>query len=60
MYSLSIGHYDKLNLKATKKIALQIELDITDSQFDDTLVKYSVKVNKAEEESEKHLTAENA
>jgi hypothetical protein len=57
---LSIGHYDKLNLKATKKVALQIELDITDSQFDDTLVKYSVKVNKSEEESEKHLTAENA
>jgi integrase len=27
-YSFSLGPYDKVNLKATKKIVLQIELDM--------------------------------
>jgi integrase len=42
-YSLSIGQYDKINLKAAKKIVLQIELDIANGQFDSTLVKYGAK-----------------
>jgi len=35
-YSLSLGPYDKNNLKAAKKVVLQIELDIINGQFDDT------------------------
>jgi len=36
-YSLSLGQYDKINLKAAKKIVLQIELAMANGQFDDTL-----------------------
>lgn len=42
-YSLSLGPYDKVNLKATKKVVLQIELDMVNDQFDNTLVKYGAK-----------------
>jgi len=42
-YSLSLGPYDKINLKAAKKVVLQIELDISNVQFDHTLVKYGGK-----------------
>jgi integrase len=39
-YSMSLGPYDKLNLKATKRVVLQIELDMANGQFDHTSVKY--------------------
>lgn len=42
-YSLNLGSYDKINLKAAKKTVLQIELDMVNNQFDDTLVKYGAK-----------------
>jgi integrase len=42
-YSLSLGPYDKLNLKAAKKVVMKIELDMADEQFDQTLVKYGGK-----------------
>jgi integrase len=42
-YSHSLGHYDKINLKAAKKVVLQIELDIANGQFDNTLVKYGAR-----------------
>jgi len=37
---MSLGPYDKLNLKATKRVVLQIELDMANGQFDHTSVKY--------------------
>ena len=46
-YSLSLGPYDKINLKAASKVVLQIELDIVSDQFDDTLVKYGCKALKS-------------
>jgi integrase len=45
-YSLSLGPYDKINLKAASKVVLQIELDMVSEQFDDTLVKYGGKALK--------------
>jgi integrase len=55
-YSLSLGPYDKINLKATKTVVLQIELDMANSQFDETLTKYGGKVVKAVEEPKMHET----
>lgn len=52
-YSLSLGAYDKINLKAAKKVILQIELDMANGQFDDTLVKYGSRVNTAVDEPKK-------
>ena len=49
-YSLSLGPYDKLNLKAAKKVVLQIELDMANGLFDDTLVRYGGKVIYVNEE----------
>jgi integrase len=49
-YSLSLGQYDKINLKAAKKIVLQIELAMVNSQFDHTLLKYGGKLIKLNEE----------
>lgn len=43
-YSLSLGPYDKINLKSAKRVVLQIELDIANSQFDQSLVKYGGKM----------------
>jgi integrase len=42
-YSLSLGPYDKVNLKAAKKVVMKIELDMADEHFDHTLVKYGGK-----------------
>ena len=55
-YSLSLGPYDKVNLKATKKVVLQIELDMAIGQFDDSLIKYGGKLVKAVEEPKKPKT----
>jgi integrase len=55
-YSFSLGPYDKINLKATKTVVLQIELDMANGQFDDSLVKYGGKVVKASEEPKKPQT----
>ena len=43
-YSLSLGPYDKINLKAAKKVVLQIELDMDNVHLNHTLVKYGGKV----------------
>jgi integrase len=45
-YSLSLGPFDKINLKAASRVVLQIELDMVSDQFDDTLVKYGGKAPK--------------
>ena len=50
-YSLSLGAYGKINLKAAKKVVLQIELDMANGQFDHSLVKYSGKMIIVYEES---------
>ncbi len=42
-YSLSLLSYNKVNLGAAKRVALQIELDIAKDQFDPTLLRYSGK-----------------
>lgn len=55
-YSFSFGPYDKLNLKAAKKVVLQIELDMLSGQFDVTLVKYGGKTLKPNEEQIKPRT----
>jgi len=55
-YSLSLGQYDKINLKSAKKIVLQIELDIPNGQFDNTLVNYGGKVFQFNEELAKPLS----
>ena len=55
-YSLSLGPYDKINLKATKSVVLQIELDMANGQFDESLTKYGGKVLKAVEEPKKLQT----
>jgi integrase len=39
-YSLSLFPYNKLNVSAAKKVALKIELDMLNDQFDATLVAY--------------------
>ncbi len=39
-YSLSLFQYTKLNVGAAKKIALQVELDMLNDQFDTSLVAY--------------------
>jgi len=49
-YSLSLGQYDKINLKATKKVVLQIELDMANGLFEYTLVMYGGKVINVDEE----------
>jgi integrase len=55
-YSLSLSAYTKVNLNAVKKVVLQIELDMANGQFDDSLVKYGGKVVKAVEEPKKPQT----
>ncbi len=55
-YSLCLGPYDKVNLKATKKVVLQIELDMANGQFDDSLIKYGGKLVKTIEEPKKPQT----
>lgn len=55
-YSLSLGPYYKINLKAAKKAVLQIELDVANGQFDDSLMKYGGKGVKAVEEPKKPQT----
>jgi integrase len=42
-YSLSLAAYNKANLAITKKVALQIELDMISGSFDESLVKYGAK-----------------
>ena len=42
-YSLNLFRYSKHNLLQAKKIALNIEHDIVQGTFDDTLVKYKPK-----------------
>lgn len=42
-YSLSLGAYNKPNLNASKKVVLQIELDMANGNFDDSLVRYGGK-----------------
>jgi len=49
-YSISLGPYDKLNLKATKRVVLQIELDMANGLFEHTLVMYGGKVINVDEE----------
>jgi integrase len=49
-YSLSLSAYTKVNLNAVKKVVLQIELDMANGQFDDTLVRYGGKVIYVNEE----------
>lgn len=39
-YSLNLGVYNKPNLNASKKVVLQIELDMANGNFDDSLVRY--------------------
>lgn len=55
-YSLSLGPYDKINLKAAKKVLLQIELDMINDQFDASLGKYSGKSIKGTDEPKNALT----
>lgn len=55
-YSLSLGSYDKVNLKAAKKIVLQIELDMINGRFDASIIKYSGKSVKVTEEPKMPLT----
>jgi integrase len=55
-YSLSLSAYTKVNLNAVKKVVLQIELDMVNGQFDDSLVKYGGKVVKSVEEPKKPQT----
>lgn len=55
-YSLSLSAYTKVNLNAVKKVVLQIELDMANGQFDDSLVRYGGKVVKAVEELKKPQT----
>jgi integrase len=50
-YSLSLGPYDKINLKAASKVVLQIELDMANGQFDDSLTKYGGKCNLKREDN---------
>lgn len=45
-YSLNLGAYTKTNLSASKKIVLQIELDIANGNFDESLVRYGAKEEK--------------
>lgn len=53
-YSLSLGPYDKINLKAVRKVVLQIELDMANDQFDITLVKYGARAVKVHEVPVQH------
>jgi integrase len=52
-YSFSLGPYDKINLKAAKRVVLQLELDMVNSGFDETLVKYGAKLKNPEPNLEK-------
>jgi len=49
-YSLSLAAFNKVNLKATKRVVLHIELDMANGLFDDTLLRYSGKVIHVNEE----------
>jgi len=49
-FSLSLTAYTKVNLGAAKRVVLQIELDMANGQFDDTLVKYGGKMSKVDVE----------
>jgi integrase len=49
-YSVSHSAYNKVNLVAAKSVGLQIELDMANGQFDDTLVKYGGKAMVVPEE----------
>lgn len=57
-YSLNLGAYNKQNLAATKKIVLQIELDIVNSEFDETLAKYTNKEKTTKVEGPSSLVEE--
>ena len=48
-YSLNLASYNKPNLTASKKVLLQIELDMASGNFDDSLVKYGTKEAKVED-----------
>ncbi|OYZ00982.1 MAG: hypothetical protein B7Y37_08785 [Sphingobacteriia bacterium 28-36-52] len=48
-YSLNLASYNKPNLTASKKVLLQIELDMASGNFDDSLVKYGAKEAKVED-----------
>lgn len=52
-YSLSLGPYDKINLKAARRVVLQLELDIVNGGFDETLAKYGANLKKPETALEK-------
>jgi integrase len=54
-YSLSLAAYNKVNLAITKKVALQIELDMISGSFDESLVKYGAKAPQAESDDYKNL-----
>jgi integrase len=45
-YSLNLGAYTKTNLSASKKNVLQIQLDISNGNFDESLVRYGAKKEK--------------
>jgi integrase len=47
-YSLSLGPFDKINLKAARRVVLQVELDMVNSAFDETLVKYGANLKNPE------------
>jgi len=55
-YSFSFGPYDKINLKAAKRVVLQIELDIVNGGFDETLVKYGANLKNPEPTLEKPIS----
>ena len=55
-YSLSLSAYTKVNLNAVRKIVLQIELDMANGQFDESLINYGSKVVKTIEEPKKPQT----
>jgi len=52
-YSLSFAAFNKLNLIAAKKLALEMERDMLDGKFDQSLVKYSPRKAKRTEPSKK-------
>ncbi|MFZ9300708.1 MAG: site-specific integrase [Chitinophagaceae bacterium] len=54
-YSLSLGAYNKPNLTASRKIVLQIELDLANGNFDKSLVRYGGKELKVIDELPKTI-----
>lgn len=55
-FSLSLGPYNKNNLKSAKKVVLQIELDVVNGLFDVSLSKYSGRIIEVAEEPKNDLT----